>query len=86
MRALGDWIRCAEASGIAMLERFAATLRDHFDGNLADYDCPISTGPLEGVNTKIQALKRQADGFRDPAFFRLKNLALHKKTLWSGEP
>lgn len=76
-RVLDGWIRRAEASGIAMLERFAATLRDHSDGILAYYDCPISTGPLEGVNTKIQALKRQAYGFRDPEFFRLKILALH---------
>jgi transposase len=36
------------------------------------------TGPLEGVNTKIQAMKRQAFGFRDPEFFKLKILALHK--------
>jgi transposase len=76
-RVLDDWIRRAEASGISMLERFAATLRDHSDGILAYYDCPISTGPLEGVNTKIQALKRQAYGFRDPEFFKLKILALH---------
>jgi transposase len=76
-RVLSDWIRRAEASGISMLERFAATLREHYDGILAYYDCPISTGPLEGVNTKIQALKRQAYGYRDPEFFKLKILALH---------
>jgi transposase len=77
-RVLDDWIRRAEASGIGMLKRFAATLREHRDGILAFYDCRISTGPLEGVNTKIQAMKRQAFGFRDPEFFKLKILALHK--------
>jgi transposase len=77
-RVLDDWIRRAEASGINMLNRFAATLREHRDGILAYYDCRISTGPLEGVNTKIQAMKRQAYGFRDPEFFKLKILALHK--------
>jgi len=30
------------------------------------------------VNTKIQALKRQAYGFRDADFFKLKILSLHK--------
>jgi transposase len=45
---------------------------------LAYYDCPISTGPLEGVNNKIRTLQRQAYGFRDPAFFKLKLLALHQ--------
>jgi transposase len=77
-RVLDDWIRRAEASEIDMLKRFAATLREHRDGILAYYDCRISTGPLEGVNTKIQAMKRQAFGFRDPEFFKLKILALHR--------
>ena len=42
-RVLDDWIRRAEASGIDMLKRFASTLREHHDGILAYYDCPIST-------------------------------------------
>ena len=77
-RVLDDWIRRAEASGIDMLKRFAATLREHHHGILAYYDCPISTGPLEGVNNKIRTMQRQAYGFRDPEFFKLKILALHK--------
>jgi transposase len=77
-RVLDDWIRRAEASEVGMLVRFAATLREHRNGILAYYDYPISTGPLEGLNTKIQAMKRQAFGFRDPEFFKLKILAIHK--------
>ena len=77
-RHLDDWIRRAEASDIRMLERFAATLREHRDGILAYYDCRISTGPLEGVNNKIRTLQRQAYGYRDLAFFKLKLLALHQ--------
>jgi transposase len=77
-RFLDDWIRRAEASKIGMLERFAATLREHAEGILAYYDCAISTGPLEGVNNKIRTLQRQAYGFRDPDFFKLKLLALHQ--------
>ena len=76
-RVLDDSIRRAEAAGIDMLKRFAATLREHHDGILAYYDCPISTGPLEGVNNKIRTMQRQAYGFRDPEFFKLKILALH---------
>lgn len=77
-RVLDDWLRRAEASKVAMLIRFAATLREHRAGILAYYDYRISTGPLEGLNTKIQAMKRQAFGFRDPEFFKLKILAIHK--------
>lgn len=77
-RVLDDWIRRAEASGIGMLQKFACTLEEHRDGILAYYDYRISTGPLEGVNNKIKTMKRQAYGFRDRAFFKLKILGLHQ--------
>lgn len=51
---LDDWVRRAEASGIRMLQQFARTVALHRNGILAWYDCRISTGPLEGTNTKIQ--------------------------------
>ncbi len=76
-RVLNDWIARAEASDIKMLQRFAATLRDHKSGILAYYDYRISTGPLEGVNNKIRAMQHQAYGFRDTNFLKLKILALH---------
>lgn len=76
-----DWIARAEASGIRMLQNFAQTLRIHAWGILAWYDHEISTGPLEGTNNKIKTLKRQAYGFRDLEFFKLKIYALHK-TRW----
>src|SRR5271170_1144636 len=76
-RVLKDWLARARASGIPMLLQFAATLEAHQEGILAYYDYPISTGPLEGTNNKIQTLKRQAYGFRDLQFFKLKILALH---------
>jgi transposase len=77
-RVLRDWVARARASGIRLLEQFADTLEEHQRGILAYYDYPISTGPLEGTNTKIQLMKRQAYGFRDLAFFKLKILGLHE--------
>lgn len=77
-RVLRDWIRRARASKIPMLVQFADTMKQHRKGILAYYDYPISTGPLEGTNTKIQAMKRQAYGFRDHEFFKLKILAIHQ--------
>jgi len=74
---LMDWILYAESTGIRMLQNFAKTLRAHAWGILAHYDYPISTGPLEGTNNKIKTMKRQAYGFRDQEFFRLKILGLH---------
>jgi transposase len=75
---LNDWIRRAKASGITMLVKFARLLTEHRKGILAYYDDRISTGPLEGTNNKIQTMKRQAYGFRDHEFFKLKILGIHE--------
>jgi len=75
---LDDWIARAKCSGIKMLLTFCKTLESHHDGILAYFDFPISTGPLEGTNNKIKTLQKQAYGFRDMEFFKLKILALHE--------
>ena len=77
-RVLADWIRRADASGIKILHKMAATLEAHRHGILAYYDHPISNGPLEGTNNKIKTMQRQAYGFRDHEFFKLKIYALHQ--------
>jgi transposase len=77
-RVLRDWLARARVSGVRMLEQFADTLEEHQDGVLAYYNYRISTGPLEGTNTKIQAMKRQAYGFRNRDFFKLKILGIHE--------
>ena len=61
-----------------MLIQFANTLAGHKSGLLAYYDYPISTGPLEGTNNKIKTMQKQAHGFRDMDFFKLKTMALHQ--------
>ncbi len=77
-RLLRDWLARARVSEVRMLIQFADTLEEYQEGVLAYYDYPISTGPLEGTNTKIQAMKRQAYGFRDREFFKLKILGIHE--------
>ena len=77
-RVLEDWMGRARATGIPMLVQFAALLAEHRKGILAYYDYPISTGPLEGMNNKIQTMKRQAYGFRDIEFYKLKIFAIHE--------
>jgi hypothetical protein len=42
-----------------------------------NYDYRISTGPLEGTNNKIKTMKRQAYGYRDNEFLKLKIMAIH---------
>jgi transposase len=75
---LDGWIRRAEASGMRILQQMAKTLAAHRSGLLAYYDVMISSGPMEGTNNKIKTMKRQAYGFRDHEFFKLKILAIHE--------
>jgi transposase len=75
---LDGWIKRAEASGIKMLQQMAKTLAAHRSGLLAYYDVMITSGPMEGTNNKIKTMKRQAYGFRDKEFFKLKILAIHE--------
>jgi transposase len=75
---LDIWILQAEQSGVRMLQKFAKTLQQHRQGLLNWYRHPISTGPLEGTNNKIQTMKRQAYGFRDMEFFQLKIYDIHR--------
>ena len=75
---LNQWIETARETKIPMLMKMANSVSSHRYGFLNWYDYPISTGPLEGTNNKIKTLQRQAYGFRDIEFFKLKIFALHE--------
>ena len=75
---LESWIRRASGSDVRILKQLAKTLASHKSGLLNYYDYPISTGPLEGTNNKIKTMQKQAYGFRDMDFFKLKIMALHQ--------
>ena len=77
---LDDWIEQARQSGLKPIESIALTLARHREGILAWYDYRISNGKLEGINNKIKTMKRQAYGYRDMPFFKLKLLSLHDST------
>lgn len=76
-RFLDDWCDRAEASGVSVLRKMADTFRTHRTGLPNYHRCPISTGRLEGVNNKIKTLQRQAYGYRDQEFFRLRIYSIH---------
>ncbi len=74
---LESWLQKAWSTGIRSIISVANTLAARRSGILAWYDYRISTGPLEGLNNKIKTMKRQAYGFRDLEFFKLKIKAIH---------
>jgi transposase len=77
-RFLQEWLAMARVSGIRILAQFADTLEAYQEGILNYYTYRISTGPLEGTNNKIKTMQRQAYGYRDHAFLKLKILGLHE--------
>ena len=46
---------------------------------LSYFEHKIDNGKAEGINNKIKVLKRQAYGFRDQEYFKLRLYNLHKQ-------
>jgi transposase len=78
---LDNWVQVARGLGNRHFAKLADTLDSHRPGLLAYFKHRISTGPLEGLNNKIKVLKRQAYGFRDMEFFKLRLYFLHETSV-----
>ena len=71
--AFHRWCKLAEETGIHELETMAKTIRDKLDGIVSYWTFRhISNAKMEGFNNKIRWLIRQAYGFRDREYFKLK--------------
>jgi transposase len=78
---LDTWINEARSLKLTHFIKLADTLERHYKGLLSYFKHRISTGPLEGLNNKIKVLKRQAYGFRDNFYFKLRLYFIHEATL-----
>jgi transposase len=74
---LETWCRDALNSGIKQLSKVAKTLGGYRTGLLNYFKHPITSAMVEGINNKIKTLKRQAYGFRDTEYFKLRLYHLH---------
>ncbi len=72
--AILSWVRTVEKTSFTALKRFANSLYDRMDGILNWFETHISNGVAEGLNNKIQSIKRQAFGYKNFNYFRLKIL------------
>lgn len=72
------WIMDAVESGIRELEKTGRTLLKHGKDLLNYFKHKITNGKTEGINNKIKTMKRQAYGFRDMEYFKLRLYNLHK--------
>jgi transposase len=71
------WCRDTMNSGIKALKKVGKTLAGYRTGLLNFFDHRITSGAVEGLINKIKTLKRQAYGFRDPEYFKLRLYHLH---------
>jgi len=74
---LDQWCFDAMMSGIKALIKVAMTIVAHKEGILNYFPYRITSGPVEGTNNKIKTIKRQAYGFRDMVYFKLRLYHLH---------
>ena len=70
---LRGWCAMAEATNVPELEAMANTIRNHIKGILGYWKLGGATNAsMEGFNAKVRWLIKQAYGFRDFKYFRLK--------------
>jgi transposase len=76
-RFLAVWCKDAMHSGIKALRRVGKILGAYRTGLLNYFKHRITSGAVEGLINKIKTLKRQAYGFRDAEYFKLRLYHLH---------
>ena len=63
---LQQWHKQAATSTLALMQKMARTVKEHWDGILSHFDNRLTTGFLEGINSLIQSAKARARGYRNP--------------------
>lgn len=76
---LACWIMDAFETGIQELQKVSKTILRHGKDMLNFFKHRVTNGKTEGVNNKIKTMKRQAYGFRDIIYFKLRLYNLHKQ-------
>lgn len=79
LQFLKQWCFDALAAGPKPLINVGMTLLRHMNGILNYFPHRITSGSVEGTVNKIKTLKRQAYGFRDMDYFKLRLYHLHRQ-------
>jgi transposase len=59
------WLSWAVRSRLEPIKRFAKTVKSHWVGILRYFESRLTSGAMEGINSRIQEIKRRARGFRN---------------------
>ena len=68
------WFANIAQSGLTQFDRVVKTIRTYFYGIENYFTHRITNGGAEGINNKINVIKRMAYGYRDLEYFKLKIL------------
>jgi len=63
--AIKKWLSWADRSRIEPVKNFAKMIKSHMEGILRYFVSRLTTGTMEGINSRIQEIKRRARGFRN---------------------
>jgi transposase len=63
--AIEKWLSWAVRSRIEPVKAFARTVKEHIEGLLRYFETRLTSGAMEGINSRIQTIKRRARGFRN---------------------
>jgi transposase len=63
--AIRKWLSWAVRSRIEPIKAFAKTVKKHFEGILRYFETRLTSGAMEGINSRVQNIKRRARGFRN---------------------
>lgn len=70
--ALLNWCRMAIRSRLRPLVQVGYRLRENIEKLIGGFEHPIRMGLIESINGIIGQLRRQARGYRDPEYFKMK--------------
>jgi transposase len=63
--AIIKWLSWAVRSRLDPIKRFAKMVKNHFDGIMRYFTSRLTSGVMEGINSRVQEIKRRAKGFRN---------------------
>ena len=63
--AIKKWLSWAVRSRLEPIQKFAKTVKKHFAGIMRYFTSGLTSGAMEGINSRIQEVKRRGRGFRN---------------------
>ena len=63
--AIKKWLSWAVRSRLNPIKSFAKMVKSHFAGIMRYFTSRLTSGAMEGINSRIQGVKRRARGFRN---------------------